>query len=54
MYNYVIILTYESIFTKRYIPNWSEKVFDTCKTINIVPWTYVVSDLNSEKIVGPF
>ena len=34
--------------------NCSEEVFVISKIKNIVPWTYVISDLNGEKIVGTF
>ena len=39
---------------KGYTPNSSEEVFVVSKIKNAVPWTYVVSDLNSEKITGSF
>ena len=42
----------KNIFAKGYTPNWSEKVFITKKVKNTVPWTYVISDLNGEEIVG--
>ena len=32
----------------------SEKVFVITKVQNTVPWTYVISDLKSEEIVGIF
>ena len=35
-------------------PNWSEEVFVIKKVKNIVPWTYVINDLNGEEIVGTF
>ena len=41
----VRISKYKNIFTKGYVPNWSEKVF----VIKKVPWTYVTSDLKSEE-----
>ena len=47
----VRISEYKNIFTKDYIPNWSEKVFVIKKFNNTVPWTYVISDLNGEEIV---
>ena len=34
-----------------YTPNWSEKACYS-KIKNTVPWTYVLQDLNSEKIVS--
>ena len=32
------------------MPNWSEEVFIIKKVKNTVPWTYVINDLNGEKI----
>ena len=36
------------------MPIWSEEVFITSKSKNTVPWTYVINDLNGEKIIGTF
>ena len=47
----VRILKYKNVFTKGYIPNWSEEVFVIKKVKNTVPWTYVINDLNSEEII---
>ena len=47
-------MKYKNIFTKGYIPNWSEEVFVINKIKNTVRWTYVVSDLNGEEITGIF
>ena len=33
-------------------PSWSEEVFLIKKVKNSVPWTYVINDLNGEKIIG--
>ena len=44
----------KSIFAKGYPPNWSEEVFVINKIKNTVPWTYAISDLNSEEITGRF
>ena len=44
----------KNIFAKGYVPNWSEKVFLIKKVKNTVPWTYVISDLKGEEIVGTF
>ena len=41
-------------FVKDYFPNWSEEVFVIKKVKNTVPWTYVISDLSVEGIVGTF
>ena len=37
-----------------YTPDWSENVFVMKKVKKTVRWTYVVSDLNGEEIVGTF
>ena len=52
--DHISISKYKSIFAKGCTPNWSEETFIVKKTKNIVPWTYVVSDLNGEEIVGSF
>ena len=36
------------------MPNWSEEVFVIKKVKNTIPWTYVINDLNGEKITGTF
>ena len=51
--DYVRISKYKNIFAKGYTPNWSE-VFVVSKIKNTVPWTYVISDLNGEKITESF
>ena len=48
------ISKYKNIFTKRYTRNWSEEVFVIKKVKNTVPWTYVISDLKGEEIIGTF
>ena len=50
----VRISKYENIFAKVCTPNWSEEFFVLKKVRNTVPWTYVVSDINREKITGTF
>ena len=52
--DYVRISEYKNIFAKGYMPNWSEGVFISSKIKNTVPWTYVINDLNGEKIIGTF
>ena len=52
--DHVRISKYKKIFAKGYTPNWSEEVFEIKKVKNIVPWTYIIGDLNGEKIVGVF
>ena len=52
--DHVRISKYNNIFAKGYTPNWPEEVFISSKIKNTVPWTYVVSDLNGEKITGSF
>ena len=50
----VRISKYKNIFAKVNVPNWSEEVFVITKVKNSVPWTYVISDLKGEEIVGTF
>ena len=45
---------YKNVFTKGYMPNWSEETFVISKIKNIVPWTYVLNDLTGEEIIGTF
>ena len=52
--DHVRISKYKNIFAKGYTQNWSEEVFVVSKTKDTVPWTYVISDLNGEKITGSF
>ena len=52
--DHVRISRYRNIFAKGYMPNLSEKVFVITKVKNTVPWTYVISDVNGEEIVGTF
>ena len=50
----VRISKYKNIFAKGFTQNWSEEAFALSKIKNTVPWTYVISDLNGEKILGNF
>ena len=43
---------YKNVFAKGYVPNWSEEIFVIKKVKNT--WTYVISDLKGEEIVGKF
>ena len=52
--DHVRLSKYENTFAKGYVLNWSEEVFVIKKVKNIILWTYVISDLNGEKIVGMF
>ena len=52
--DHVRISKYKNIFAKGHTPNSSEEVFEIKKVKNTVPWTYVVNDLNGDKIVGTF
>ena len=52
--DHVRISKYKNIFDEGYTPNWSEEVFTIKEVKNTVPWTYVVSDLNGEEIIGTF
>ena len=51
---FVRISKYKNIFTKGYVPNWSEEIFIIKEIKNTVPWTYVINDLNGEEIIGTF
>ena len=44
----------KNIFAKRHTPNWSEEVFMIMQVKNIIPWTYVIIDLNGQEIIGKF
>ena len=49
----VIVAEYQNTktgFAKGYTPNWSEEKFVSKKFKNIVPWTYVINDLNGEVV----
>ena len=48
------ISKYKNILAKGYTQNWSEEVFVFSEIKNTVQWTYVISDLNCEKIAGSF
>ena len=52
--SHVRISKYKNIFAKGYVPNWSEEVFILNEIKNTVPWTYTISDLNGEKVIGTF
>ena len=52
--DHVRISKFKIVFAKGYTPNWSEEMFIVKKIKNTVPWTYVISDLNGEKILGSF
>ena len=51
---HVRISRYKNIFAKGYAINWNEEFFVVKKVKNTVPWTYVISDLNGEEVVGSF
>ena len=44
----------KNIFAKGCTPNLNKEIFIVNKIKNTVPWTYEISDLNSEKIIGNF
>ena len=50
--DYIRISKYKSIFTKGYMPNWSEEIFVIKKIENTVPWRYIINDYNGEEIIG--
>ena len=51
---HVRISKYKNIFSKGYLPNWSEEIFIINKIKNTVPWTYLINDLKEEEIKGSF
>ena len=52
--DHVRISKYNNIFTKGYMPNWSEEISVIKKIKNTLPWTCVINDLNDEEIIGTF
>ena len=50
----VRISKYKNSFAKGYAPNLSKEIFVVKKIKNTVPWTYAISDLNGEEIIGTF
>ena len=52
--DHVRISKYKNIFTKGYMPNWSEEIFTIKKIKNTIPWTYVINDPNGGEIIGTF
>ena len=52
--DHVRISKYKNIFAKCYTPNWPEEIFVVKKIKNTVRWTYVISDLNGEKLLVVF
>ena len=45
---------YTNILAKDCAPNWSEEVFICNKVKSTVRWTYIIVDLNREKIAAAF
>ena len=52
--NHVIISKYKNIFTKGYVPNWSEEGCSIAKDKKTALWTNVINDFKFEEIVGTF
>ena len=52
--DHVRISKYKKIFAEGSNQNWSEEVFVVIKIKNTVLWTFVISDLNGEKIDESF
>ena len=52
--DHVRISKCKNIFAKGHTRNWNEEIFIIKKIKNTVPWTYVISDLNGEEIIGSF
>ena len=49
--DHVRIQKYKSIFTKGYVPNWFEEVFEIPKIKYTDPWRYVISDLKGKEAI---
>ena len=45
---------YKRSFARGYVSNYSEEVFVIKKVKNTAPWTYFISDLNGEEIIGAY
>ena len=52
--DHVRISKYKNIFAKGYTPNWSEEIFVIKNVKNTAPWSYVINDLNDNKVIGTF
>ena len=52
--DHVIISKYKNIFAKGCTLNWSEEIFVIKEIENTVLRTYVINDINGEKIIGTF
>ena len=52
--DHVRISKYKNIFSKGYLPNWSEEIFIINEVKNTVPWTYLINDLKVEETKGSF
>ena len=52
--DHIRISKYKNIFAKGYTKNWSKEAFVVSRIKDTVPWTYMIVDLNSEKIAGSF
>ena len=50
----VRISKYENIFGKCYFPNWFEEDFVVKMVKNILPWAYIINNLNGKEIVEMF
>ena len=49
--DHVRISKYKNIFSKGYVPNWSEEVFVIKKVKNTLRWAYLISDFKGEEII---
>ena len=52
--DHVRLLKYKNSLAKGYIQNWSEEIFIISKIKNTVRWSYVITDINGEKVDGTF
>ena len=52
--NHIKVSKCKNIFSREHTQNQSEENFVVSKIKDTVPWTYVISDLNGEKIAASF
>ena len=50
----VRISKFKNIFAKGYTPNWGREIFIINKINDTVPYTYNLTDLNGEEVMGSF
>ena len=48
------ITKYKNIISKDYTGNWSREIFIIDSVLKTNSWTYKITDINGEKIIGSF